>query len=94
MKQRPILFTHSQYNFTIYLHAEILWRTYVHLALQRVCCKVFEREYTWTKSGTSPHTESSHGHTKASVATESWSSYSDVVGSGAQPVCLGVFLGT
>lgn len=27
MKQRPsLLFTHSQYNFTSYLHAQILWR--------------------------------------------------------------------
>ena len=43
MKQRPILFTHSQYNFTIYLHAEILWRTFVHLALQRHVAKYLKK---------------------------------------------------
>lgn len=42
MKQRPsLLFTHSQYNFTTYLHAQILWRS---AGLSSPRCTVFKLE--------------------------------------------------
>lgn len=42
----PLLFTHSQYNFTTYLHVWILWRPYIHLALCRHVAQYLNKN-TW-----------------------------------------------
>lgn len=57
MKQRPsLLFTHSQYNFTTYLQAEILWRSHVQLAFHCHVAQYLNQSYM-TTSGWSAHTE-------------------------------------
>ena len=48
-KKKQPLFTHSQYNFTIYLHTQILWRSNIQLAARYHVAQYLNQSYMTKK---------------------------------------------